>query len=332
MTSSQTEITLPEKLTPLWISKNHNSLKKLISHDNLLLKCSNLTELNIFGVAFITELHLQSLHSKTTLYLSRLPDFLKEKFQNVPSQAHLSSEIPKNNSQSIFDRLGDTAILLLQNVSSVLYLLTEAIYWSSFGLFKKKSILKGSTIEQMIQLGSSAIFIVLLLSFLIGLTLAIQSAVQLEQFGASIYLASGIGISMVTEIGPMMTAVILAGRSGSAITAEISTMVVQEELKALKSMAINPIHFILLPRIWAMTVTLPLLTVCSALIGIFAGFLVSFFYLDIPTDLFINELAGAVTITMVWQSFVKVITFAWLISLVSIFKGFRVGGGGRCRG
>jgi phospholipid/cholesterol/gamma-HCH transport system permease protein len=179
----------------------------------------------------------------------------------------------------------------------------------------------------MVILGSSSLPIVLLLSFLIGLTLAVQSAIQLTKFGASLYIASGIGISMVTEIGPMMTAVIIAGRSGSSITAEISTMVVQEELRALKTMAINPIHFLLLPRFWALTITLPLLTICADIIGIFAGLLVAVLFAGVPLELFMNELQKAVSITMVWQSMVKVVVFAWIITLVAVYKGFNTRGG-----
>ncbi len=325
MAASAFEIELPELMTSDWFEKNHSTLIKKLRAGNVIINCGKLKQINSLTSAFIKELSQLSEESKNELLLVAVPQEAKKSLQNLSKSQKAPQSAPAKPNH--FTNVGTAALELYQGVLYVIHLFAEFVYWSSVGVFKKKTILKGSTLGQMVSLGSSALGIVLLLSFLIGLTLAIQSAVQLEQFGASIYLASGIGISMVTEIGPMMTAVIIAGRSGSAITAEISTMVVQEELKALKSMAINPIHFILLPRIWAMTLTLPLLTIGSALIGIFAGFLVSFFYLDIPTDLFLAELGSAVTVTMIWQSLIKVLCFAWIICLIAIYKGLNVRGG-----
>jgi phospholipid/cholesterol/gamma-HCH transport system permease protein len=169
--------------------------------------------------------------------------------------------------------------------------------------------------------------IVLLLSTLIGFTLALQSGIQLQKFGATVFLASGMGISMVTEIGPVMTAVILAGRSGSSITAEISTMVVQEEVGALHAMAINPIHFLVLPRFWAMSLTMPLLTVCSAASGVLAGLAVGFLFFRLSPTSYLHELKDSVTINYLGQALIKSLTFAWIIALVAINKGMNVRGG-----
>jgi phospholipid/cholesterol/gamma-HCH transport system permease protein len=150
------------------------------------------------------------------------------------------------------ERVGAAGYAALAELRDTLVLLSESLYWSTFGLLRRKTLLREDTVIQMVRLGSSALFIVLLLSTLIGFTLALQSGIQLQKFGATVFLASGMGISMVTEIGPILTAIILAGRSGSSITAEISTMVVQEEVGALHSMAVNPIHFLVLPRFWAL--------------------------------------------------------------------------------
>jgi phospholipid/cholesterol/gamma-HCH transport system permease protein len=124
-----------------------------------------------------------------------------------------------------------------------------------------------------------------------------------------------------------MTAVILAGRSGSSITAEISTMVVQEEVGALHSMAINPIHFLVLPRFWAMSLTMPLLTACSAASGILAGLLVGFLFFRLSPASYLHELKENVTINYIGQAAIKSMTFAWIIALVAINKGLNVRGG-----
>ncbi|MBF0431575.1 MAG: ABC transporter permease, partial [Fibrobacteria bacterium] len=325
MATSAVKVDLPVELSAAWISKNYKGLKKTLVKLNMQLNCSGLEKLNSLSIAMLSELHLFAEKQGHQLTLVSLPETLKLQLQKSRNLSGLVfSTLEK---EGVFFRAGEGTVTLISSIRDVLHLLTEAFYWSTIGLFQKKTIRAGSTTAQMISLGSSSLPIVLLLSFLIGLTLAIQSAIQLEKFGASLYIASGIGISMITEIGPMMTAVILAGRSGSSITAEISTMVVQEELRALQTMAINPIHFLLLPRFWALTITLPLLTICADLIGIFAGFLVAFLYAEVPAELFLGELMNAITVTMIWQSMIKAMTFAWIITLVATYKGFSARGG-----
>jgi phospholipid/cholesterol/gamma-HCH transport system permease protein len=223
--------------------------------------------------------------------------------------------------------VGESAFAFVQELRDTLVLLSESLYWSTLAVFRPKTLLRGDTVIQMVRLGSNALPIVLLLSILIGFTLALQSGIQLQKFGATVFLASGMGISMVTEIGPVMTAVILAGRSGSSVTAEISTMVVQEEVGALHAMAINPIHFLVLPRFWAMSIAAPLLTVLSAASGIFAGLLVGFLFFKLSPASYLAELREAVTIDYLGQALVKSMTFAWIISLVAVNKGLNVRGG-----
>jgi phospholipid/cholesterol/gamma-HCH transport system permease protein len=132
---------------------------------------------------------------------------------------------------------------------------------------------------------------------------------------------------MFSEIGPIMTAIILAGRSGSAMTAELSTMVVLEEVKALRTMGISPIQYLIQPRFIAFSITVPLLTYLAVLSGIFAGFLIAFFYLHLPPEMFASELAEGVPISLLWQCGVKALVFAWIITLVASLKGLGARGG-----
>ncbi|HAP00241.1 MAG TPA: ABC transporter, partial [Fibrobacteres bacterium] len=215
----------------------------------------------------------------------------------------------------------------LREIRTLALLLSESLYHSTLGLRKPKTLLPGATALQMMRLGSGALPIVLMLSALIGFTLAMQSGFQLQKYGALIFLADGVGMSMVMEIGPVMTAVILAGRSGSAITAEIATMVVQEEVAALRSMAINPVHYLVLPRFWALSVTQPLLTVASCLAGILSGLAVGVLFFQLSPSNFMDELQQAIPMRYVWQGVIKSVTFAWLIVFISVSKGLNVRGG-----
>jgi phospholipid/cholesterol/gamma-HCH transport system permease protein len=227
----------------------------------------------------------------------------------------------------VSERVGAWGFATGREIWGVALLLSESLYHSTIGFRQRKTLTAGTTAGQMILLGVNALPIVLLLSCLIGFTLALQSALQLQKYGAMVFLADGIGMSMVTEIGPIMTAIILAGRSGSAITAEIATMGVQEEVMALRSMAINPIHYLVLPRFWALSVTQPLLTVISCLAGIGSGLLVGMLFFHLSATSFMHELREAIPLKYVWQMLVKALTFSWLIVFIAVIKGLNARGG-----
>ncbi len=325
-------IALPEAITADWMSREHAGILAASAGGDLRLDCARLRRLDSLSLAWLAGLHAQMESAGKRLVLVGIDARLKSELAKatLPRKPGVSGgrdEMGNERNEKLAYRVGEAAHALGREVRDLFVLLSESLYWSSFGMFKKKTLLREDTVIQMVRLGSNALPIVLLLSTLIGFTLALQSGIQLEKFGATVFLASGIGISMVTEIGPVMTAVILAGRSGSAVTAEISTMVVQEEVGALHAMAANPIHFLVLPRFWAMSLTLPLLTVCSAVGGIAAGLVVGVFFFRLSPASYLNELKGAVTINFIGQALIKSLTFAWIIALVSIQKGLNVRGG-----
>jgi phospholipid/cholesterol/gamma-HCH transport system permease protein len=284
-----------------------------------------LTRLDTLGQAFLSSLRSEAEDKGRKLALEGFNPEIREQIEALPKHDPNASEGPR--APGLFESVGQGAYSLVGEWKDIALLFSEAIYHTTWGLRAPKTILRGDTSTQMIRLGSTALPIVLLLSSLIGFTLALQSGLQLAKYGAAIFLADGIGISMITEIGPLMTAVILAGRSGSAITAELATMTVQEEVSALRSMSINPLQFLVLPRFWALSVTQPLLTVASAVSGIFSGLLVALLFFDISPSAFLNQLQSALTLTYVWQMAVKSLTFAWLIVFIASVKGLSVRGG-----
>jgi len=228
----------------------------------------------------------------------------------------------------LIEQFGEAGYSLYHELRSITYLLSESVYWSTLGRFDKMRLpFKGVLSLQMIRLGSTATAIVFLLTFLVGLTLSFQSAVQLETLGAGVYLVRGVAVTMFMEIGPLITAIILAGRSGSAITAEIASMVVQEEVKALRVMGIHPIQYLVLPRFQAMSITTPMLTMLANIAGCFAGYLVAVLYVGLPTELFLSEIKEALSMDILAKSMFKGLIFGWLISLIAVSKGLSVRGG-----
>ena len=182
-------------------------------------------------------------------------------------------------------------------------------------------------LDQCVLIGSQALPIVGLISLLVGLTLAFQSAYQLQQFGAAIYVADLIGVAVIREMGPLITAILVAGRSGSSIAAEIGTMKVAEEVDALRVMGMDPMRYLAVPRLLAIVLMLPLLTILADLLGILGGFVVGVFYLDIAWNAFAIQLLKALSPFDLVSGLFKSIAFAYGIGLIGLYYGFAVSGG-----
>lgn len=174
--------------------------------------------------------------------------------------------------------------------------------------------------------GVTALGIVGLLSFLMGVVFAYQGAVQLRTFGASIYIADLVGLSMTRELGPLLAAIIVAGRTGSAYTAQIGTMKVTEEVSALRTIGIEPMDLLVIPKVLSLCVALPLLSVFADLMGILGGMILAKLQVGLGFAPFIDRLNEAVS----FQSFIigisKTPVFALIIAMIGCFQGFRVQG------
>lgn len=174
----------------------------------------------------------------------------------------------------------------------------------------------------MQRAGYEALPIVSLISFLMGLITAFQAAVQLRQFGADIYVASLVGLSVTRELGPLMTAIIAAGRSGAAFAAEIGTMKVSEEVDALAAMGLDRTRFLVTPKVLALVVMLPLLTLYADLVGILGGLFVANLQLNIPAVVYFATMKYYMSFWDVGQGLIKAGVFAFLIALVGCLRGF----------
>jgi phospholipid/cholesterol/gamma-HCH transport system permease protein len=174
--------------------------------------------------------------------------------------------------------------------------------------------------------GVNALPIVGLLTFLIGVVLAYQSADQLRRFGAEIFTVNLLGISILRELGVLITAILVAGRSGSAFTAQIGTMKVREEVDALQTIGMDPIEVLVLPRMFALVIVLPLLAFYADIMGLLGGAIMSLVALDISMVQFLQQLKAWTTLWTFWIGIIKAPVFAFLIALVGCFQGLRVEG------
>ena len=175
--------------------------------------------------------------------------------------------------------------------------------------------------------GADALPIVGLLTFLLGVVVTYQSADQLRQYGANLFIADIVGISMLREFAPLITAIIIAGRSGSAYAAQIGTMAVTEEIDALRTLGILPLDVLVLPKLLALTIALPLLTVFADVLGIAGGMVMAQAQLDVSHGAFLDRLAKAVGVGTFLVGIGKAVGFALIIVVVGCFQGFRTHGG-----
>lgn len=227
----------------------------------------------------------------------------------------------------ILGSMGRRVILMLEYVYEIYELTSKTFYWAFVAPFKGKGLRWQSTIEQMVRIGYESIPIVSLIAFFVGLIIAMQSAYQLQQFGATIYVANLVGVSITRELAPLLTAIVITGRSGSAITAEIGTMKVSEEIDALTTMGFNPIKFLVVPRTLAMLIMVPCLTIMADAIGIFGGYLISMATLNITSVRYIDQTITALAFKDVFGGLFKSFFFAFIIAKIGSHEGFNVQGG-----
>ncbi|MDF1878014.1 ABC transporter permease, partial [Sulfurimonas sp. SAG-AH-194-L11] len=169
-----------------------------------------------------------------------------------------------------------------------------------------------------------ALGIVALTSFLIGLVIAFQSAYQLKLYGANIFIVDMLGISILRELAPLITAIVIAGRSGSAFTAQIGAMKITQELDAMKTMGFDPFVFLVMPRIIALMIALPLLIFVADIMGVFGGMLVSCIDLGISYELFLDRFREVVSVKHFFIGIIKGPFFAFLIASIAIYRGMIV--------
>jgi len=180
---------------------------------------------------------------------------------------------------------------------------------------------------QMVSIGVASLPTVCLANFLLGIVLAIQGAGQFEKLGATAMVANLVAFSILREIGPLITAVIVIGRSGSAITAELGTMKVAEEIEALNVMGIDPVKFLVVPRLLAMIIMMPVLTVLGEGVGLFAGWLISVTSLHLDPVFYVSNSVDAVEQKDLFTGLLKALIFGGVVGTVGCFYGIQVEGG-----
>src|SRR3989338_3691572 len=228
---------------------------------------------------------------------------------------------------NIVEQVGSVVIGTAQQVGSVLRLFFDTIFWLVAGPLKNKSAKKDSIFSQMVFAGVGSMAIASFVSFFTGIVIAMQSAYQFSRFGANIYVAPMVSVGLARELGPVLTALVVAGRVGAAITAELGTMKVTEQIEALDTMALNPIRFLVVPRFLSLLVMLPCLVIFADIVGIFGGFLVCVFNLRLDPYRYLTFSFQFMAWKDVWTGLVKSVVFGITISMIGCYMGLNTKGG-----
>ncbi|GMW01076.1 MAG: ABC transporter permease [Candidatus Hydrogenedentota bacterium] len=209
----------------------------------------------------------------------------------------------------------------------VCVLMLDTMNWLFIQPFRGKGLRLRSAVEHFVEFGVNSLPVVSLICFLIGAIMAMQSYQQLDRFGATHLIASLVGVAGVRELAPLMTAILLTGRSGSAITAEIGTMKVSEEIDALVVMGLNPTKYLVVPKFIAMVLAIPCLTILGMFIMILGGFCLSAGVLGVDALQYLETTADAIRMKDFTTGMTKSVFFALTICWVGVYRGFQVEGG-----
>jgi phospholipid/cholesterol/gamma-HCH transport system permease protein len=291
----------------------------------IALDLGKVTAADSAGVALLALIARTAKEAGRTIELVNVPREVEKTLAIFPFSSGKEAKVPER--PGLFEIWGERALEIRSLLFEYLLLCADSAWFLIIGLFKAKVIRWPVVAYEMSAMGSKALGVVGLIAFLVGGTMALQSAAQLRQFGANIFVVDLIGISMTRELGPLMAAIVVAGRSGSAVAAEIGTMVVTEEVDALRTMGLHPTRFIVVPKLLAISITQPLLTVLADICGIFGGFLVGILYLEIGPETFLARLEESLLTKDLLTGLIKSVIFAQLIVTVGAICGFRTTGG-----
>lgn len=233
-------------------------------------------------------------------------------------------ETPLPKSPSWLYQIGEETHRSILGIGNFLSFLGEAFVLLFYTL-KHPSLIRYRSIgAHIVETGTRALPIIAISAFLIGVVVAYQSVVQLQKFGADIFIVDMIGISLTRELAPLITAIVVAGRSGSAFTAQIGAMKMTQEIDAMKTMGFDPFTFLVWPRVFALMIVMPLLIFFADMVGIFGGMVIAQAHSHLSFTEFIHRLQGALALKHYLIGIIKGPFFAFLIAFVSTYRGFQV--------
>lgn len=315
-------------------------LKDSWNKDNLKENIKNIKALSIPSNTNIC-LDFQNLQTCDSISIIYLISFIKtfkeenvkienlnkfEKFYNLYNLYYCDDKEfkPENKSNFSIEKLGKFGYYIYDSIMDFIYFIGKLFYFFIYSILNPKKIRFKAMLQHIETSAINALFIIMITSFLVGLVIAYQGSVQLEKFGANIFIVEMVSITMFREIAPLITAIVIAGRSASSYTAEIGAMKITEEIDAMKTMGFEPTIYLTLPRIFALFISLPLMVFFADIIGIIAGMVVAHLDLDITYPEFLHRMYTEVPLKHLLIGIGKSMFFGMAIAIIGCYRGFQV--------
>lgn len=320
-----------------WIARTvgpvEDAVHKTLESDlgkSITLKCDRINRMDTAGALLIEKLERGFAEKGVDVNVDGLRQGNGALFEAVRRSLDMERPTPEKKRGNFvlngLEGLGRWVVGTAGEFVDGLNILGASLYGAGRRLTGKTQFRPAAIVSQMDHMGVRALPIIALMSFLIGGVIAQQGAFQLRYFGAEIFVVDLVGILQLREIGVLLTAIMIAGRSGSAITAEIGSMKMREEVDALQVIGLNPIGVLVFPRLVALVIVLPLLAVVADLTGILGAMVVTFFYSGITPEAFLMRLRGAIDVATIFAGLIKAPFMAMVIGVVAASEGLKVGG------
>lgn len=289
---------------------------------------SGVTAMDTAGAWLIRRLVNDRVGKGGTVEVSGGTEEMRELISALPEQVPAPAKVNDRRRlvDRVFEPVGRATIAVWSDLVAMMFVLGSAVRGAQTKLGRGSGISPASVVSQLDHMGVRAVPIIVLMSFLIGAIIAQQGAFQLRYFGAEVFVVDLVGILQLREIGVLLTAIMIAGRSGSAITAEIGSMKMREEIDALKVIGLNPIGVLVFPRLVALTVALPLLTIIANFAALFGAAVVAWGYSGITFQVFLGRLHEAVDYSTLATGMIKAPFMALIIGIIAAVEGMKVGG------
>ena len=317
------------RCTGAWVVQGIAQLERrleslpLPGEDNAVIDGSAISALDTSGAWLLHRIIRKLEQRRCVVTVNGLRPEFSTLLQLVASCA-TAPENPLPPTPNLLARIGRHSWRHLLEISGMLSFIGECAIILLRSLLQPHRIRWRPVLHNLQTAGFEALPITGLLSFLMGVVIAYQGADQLQRFGANVFIADLVGLTMLRELSPLLTAIIVAGRSGSAYAAQIGTMKITEEIDALRTIGVRPQELLVLPKMLALIIALPLLTVYTDATGVLGGMIMARSKLDVSFDVFLNRLGDAVSLSSFLTGICKAPVFAAIIALVGCHQGFQV--------
>jgi phospholipid/cholesterol/gamma-HCH transport system permease protein len=310
--------------TSIWRS----ALDTLASHPDrpIVIDTSRLEYVDTVGVAMLFDLGHQRRAAGAAVVFQALPANLASLLHRYDA-AEFAIPVRARRHVGVFEQVGRSTVAQLRVLGELLGFLRLCGRALMRAVTHPGTVAWADVLDVATEVGAHAVPIVLLMGFLMGVIIAFEVGLVARQFGAIIFVVNGVGVAMLRELGPLMTAIVLAGRTGAAFAAQIATQRVNEELNAISTFGLDPIEFLVLPRLLAAIFVVPLLAVLADVVGLFGGALVMASTFDVSYLQFYSQLLKAVTAQDFILGIVKAAVFGLTIAAIGCHRGFRAGAG-----